>query len=328
MNPVRALSLALLLLAPGLVAAEQRYPVALLPATGSNVAAGTLAAAGDVLRSHLETTGRFVVIRAEPPAHGGEATPADAAAAALGAGASLAVTLHVSRLADRALARLAAYRPDGALVHSDELPALGADDLDPVLQRLAEGLARGRPGRELAQIDTVTRAEEAPLAKRTAYGAFGVRLGALFPTARPDGQRIGGPGGAGLVWHHDARSWLADVSVEGYLSNLDPDRFDPERALTFGVGVYLPLSKGDIAPYLGGGIHYAAMRLDGESGSGLQPRAMAGLLLGRLSNASVRAEVGAFWNLFPTGGGTLADVKAHGALFSITLLTGAPTWQR
>jgi hypothetical protein len=322
---MRALCLAAALLLPGLGAAAERYTVALLPASGSNVAEGTLAAAGDVLRAHLESTGRFVVVRAERRSTSAEPAAAEAAEAARAAGASLAVTLHVSRLADRALARLAAYGPDGALVHADQLPALGADDLDPVLKRLSEGLARGRRGSELAQIDSVTRAEEAPLAKRTAFQAFGLRVGALFPVVRPDEDQTGGPGGAGLVWHYDARSWLAEVALEGYLSNLNPDRYDPERALTFGVGVFLPLSKGDVAPYLGAGLHYALMRIDGETGNGLQPRAAAGLLLGRLSNVAVRVEVGAFWNLFATGGAAGDEVNGRGALVSLTFVSAPPT---
>lgn len=325
---MRALSLAAALLLPGLAAAADRYPIALLPATGSNVAEGTLAAAGDVLRAHLEATGRFVVVRVERRSTTAEATPAEAAEAARAAGASLAVTLHVSRLADRALARLAAYAPDGALLHSDQLPALGADDLDPVLRRLAEGLARGRPGRELAQIDSVTRAEEAPLAKRTAFHAFGLRIGAIFPVVRPDGDETGGTGGAGLVWHYDARSWLAEVALEGYLSNTDPDRPDRIRQLDFGVGLFLPLSKGDVAPYVGGGLHYAIARLDGATGGGLQPRAAAGLLLGRLSNVAARVEVGAFWNLFSTGGDGFEEVRARGALLSLTLVASEPTGRR
>jgi hypothetical protein len=324
---MRALALAVAVLLPSLGAGAERYAVALLPATGSNVDEGTLAAAADILRAHLESTGRFLVIRAERRSNSAEPSAAEIGEAARAASASLGVTLQVSRLQDRALARLAAYSPDGVLIHSDQLPALGADDLDPVLKRLAEGLARGRRGAELAQIDTVTRAEEAPLAKRTAFQAFGVRMGAFFPIVRPDGDATGGPGGMGLVWHYDARSWLAEVALEGYLSNLNPDRYDQERALTFGVGVHLPLSKGDVAPFVGGGLHYALMRLDGQTGNGLQPRATAGLLLGRLSNVAMRVEVGAFWNLFTTGGDEFDAVKARGALVSLTFVAAPPTWR-
>lgn len=309
-------------------AAAERTPVALLPATGSNVPAGTLAAAGDVLRAHLETTGRFEIVRAEAPERGGEPTAADAAAAARAGHASLAVTLHVARLADRAVARLAAYAPDGALVHSDQLPALGADDLDPVLRRLAEGLATGRHGRDLAQIDSVTHAEELPLAKRASFHAFGLRVGALLPARRPDAERFGGPGGLGLVWHYDARAFLAEVALEGYTSNLDAYRADRDRALTFGVGLFRPLSKGDVAPYLGGGLHYAITRFDGETGNGLQPRVAAGLLLGRLSDVAVRVEVGGFWNLYPIRDAEGDDVRAAGATVSLTMVASEAARRR
>jgi hypothetical protein len=317
---------ALLLGAPALAA--ERMPIALLPTTGSNVSDGTLAAAGDVLRAHLESTGRFEIVRTPGTESGVEATSADAAAAARGQRASLGVTLHVSRLADRAIARLAAYSPDGALVHSDQLPALGADDLDPVLRRLAEGLATGRRGRDLAQIDSVTHAEELPLAKRASYQAFGLRIGALLPMRRPGAERFGGPGGLGLVWHYDAREFLAEVAFEGYTSNLDAWRPDRDRALTFGVGVFRPLSKGDVAPYVGGGLHYAITRFDGETGNGLQPRVAAGLMLGRLSDVAVRVEVGGFWNLFPIRDAAGDDIRASGATVSLTLIASEAARRR
>jgi len=308
--------------------AAERMPLALLPTTGSNVADATLAAAGDVLRAHLESTGRFETFRVEGPEGGGEPTAADAAAAAREKRASIGVTLHVARLADRAIARLAAYAPDGTLVHADQLPALGADDLDPVLRRLAEGLARGRPGRELAQIDSVTRAEELPLAKRASFHAYGLRVGALLPMRRPGEERFGGPGGLGLVWYYDAREFLADISLEGYTSNLDAYRYDRDRALTFGVGLYRPLSKGDVAPYVGGGLHYAITRFDGETGNGLQPRVAAGLLLGRLSDVGARVEVGGFWNLFPMRDAAGNDVRVAGATISLTMFASEAAARR
>jgi hypothetical protein len=319
--PMRPLLLAALL-AFASSARAQQYVVVLLPATGSNVPEPQLAAAGDILRAHLESTGRFVVVRG-PATAASEATPFQAAEAARQARASLAIAVHVARLAETGLVRLAAYDPDGRVVHADQLGSLGADDLDPALRRLADGLASGGRARELAQIDSVTAREEEPLRKMASTQSFGLRLGAVLPVRRPaPDASTSSPAGLGLVWQYDARSWMADVAVEGFLSNLDTERPDRDRGLSLGIGAYYPLSRTDVAPYLGGGVAYAANRFDGESGSGIQGRLAAGLVLGRLSDVSVRFEVGWFVNAFPIGEiGTGKDVHVHGGTASLTLVS-------
>ena len=171
---MRILALALALV-PALAGAER---VALLPATGSNVHAEHLVAATDVFRAHLERTGRFqVVIVASPAPAGVEASFAQAGEAARAAGADLAVTLRISRLGQNALVRMGAYRPDGSVAQVDELSAATPDDLDPVLQRLARGLATGRPARTVAEVDTVTQKESDAYRKMQATNVFGLRLG-------------------------------------------------------------------------------------------------------------------------------------------------------
>ncbi len=318
---------ALALLAAPVARAASLTTVALLPATGSNVSEGQLAAAGDVLRAHLESTGRFVVVRSGGPTAQAELSARDAGAAARAAGASLAVVVHVARLGETAVVRVAAYAPDGAMVHADQLGALGVDDLDPALDRLAAGLARGGRAADLAEIDTVTAKEERPLRKMTAWMAYGLKIGSLVPVHRPDpSARAGSAGGVGLVWHYDARSWLADVSLEGFTSNLDAWRPDPDRALALAIGAYKPFSKGNVAPYLGLGLAYAVTRFADVSGHGIQPRASAGLILGRLSNVAVRVEAGWFIDAFPvTERGTGRDVWVHGGMGSISIVASEPT---
>jgi hypothetical protein len=324
MTPRAALALALLLASPAAVAAGgARTTALLLPATGSNVPEPQLAAASDILRAYLESTGRLVVVRSHRPTAPDEFTAAEAADAARGAGAAIAVTLHVSRLADTGLARVAAYASDGTLLHSDQLGVLGADDLDPALRRLADGVATGRLARNLAEIDTVTAREEAPLKKMKAYMAGGLKLGATMPVNRPDpGERFGSAGTLGLVWYYDARDWIADVSFEGFTSAVDP-YYRPDRGLAVAMGVYLPLSKGNASPYLGVGAAWAVQHVAGETGSGIQGRAMAGVLLGRLSDVAVRLEAGYFLNGFPLRDpATGRDVHVQGATASLVLVAG------
>jgi hypothetical protein len=319
-RPLLAVSLLLALAVPG-AARAAAFRVAVLPATGANVHEGHLAAATDVFRSQLERTGRFEVVLAPPPPGGAEPTPSDAAAAARGADASLGVTLRISRLGESALVRLAAYRPDGAAAHLDELGAGSPDDLEPVLRRLARGLADGRPARELAELDSVTERESDPYLKYAATQLFGVRLGTAFFAETAGGGSGASVSGGGIFWLYDARSYLADLSFDVLGS-------DGRRLVGVGLGFYYPFGKGNLAPYLGGGLGYHWTDTGGGgSGAGLALRGAAGLIVGRLATVQVRLEAGYHLSLFeeepetdflgqPQPGTT---ARAHGPTLSVGL---------
>jgi hypothetical protein len=286
-------ALAFLLLAP-LARAET---IALIPATGSNVDADHLAAATDILRAYLERTKRFTVIRVAPVS-GEEPTEAQAGAAATSVGAHLAVTLRIARLGTNALARLGAYRQDGVLVHRDELGAGTVDDLDPVLARLAEGLAQARPASELAELDTITEREARPRLKRATDALFGLRLTSTMAVNRADPERrTGAASGLALLWLYDSGQFLADVDLGLVVSNLDRGS-TRDHAASLGMGIYAPFSKSDLTPYAGGGLAYSWARFGGEGGNGLVARAGGGILIGRLSRVVVRLDASWFYSLF------------------------------
>jgi hypothetical protein len=321
---MRPLALLALLAASPAAAAEV---VALLPATGANVPAGELAAATDVLRAHLERTGRYVVVLAPAPAPDREATAAEALAAARATGASLAATLRVSRLGAVGLARLAVYGEAGgyAPVHVDELPAKGPDDLDPVLQRMAQGLAAGTSARKLAEVDTVTEREADPglYKQRTIARAFGLRLGSTFVLDRADPVAATGTlSGLGLVWHYDARTFLADLSADVQWSQtLDPSYHGHrDWLLALGLGAYYPFLRGDVAPYLGAGAAYVWSNLGGDGASGLAFRGAGGVILGRLSSLQVRVELDYVVNTFVERDGTGQVHRGHGPGLSLALV--------
>ncbi len=312
-------ALALLLLAP-LARAET---IALIPATGSNVDAEHLAAATDILRAYLERTKRFTVIRVAPVA-GEEPTEAQAGEAATAVGAHLAVTLRISRLGANALARLGAYRQDGVLVHRDELGATTVDDLDPVLSRLADGLAQARPASELAQLDTVTEREARPRLKRATDALFGLRLGSTMAVNRADpDRRTGAASGLSLLWLYDSGQFLADVDLGFVVSNLERD-VQRDHAVSLGMGVYLPFSKTDLTPYAGGGLAYSWANFGGDGGNGLVARAGGGILLGRLSKIVVRLDASWFYSFFTEReAATGKEVNVTGLIASISLCGAA-----
>jgi hypothetical protein len=95
------------------------------------------------------------------------------------------------------------------------------------------------------------------------------------------------------------------------------------------MGVYKPFSKGNVAPYLGAGAAYTVARFNFVTGHGIQPRVLAGVLIGRLSNVVARIEAGWFVNAFPVRDPvTGRDVYSHGALASMTFVASEPTTGR
>lgn len=288
---VRVASIALALAAFPVAAAE---PIILLPATGSNVHPGHLAAATDILKAQLERAGYAVTSGVTEALPGQEPTPAQAGAAAAKAGASLAVTLRISRLGSNAVARLGAYRPDGSLARADELTAGSPDDLEAVLRRLALGLATGRPAAELAELETVTEREADPYLKYVATHLIGIRLGAFFAQNRADPltQSVALNGG-GIFWLYDARWYLAEVSMDLQASS------DGDSLFAIGIGAYYPFTRGNVAPYLGGGLAYTWADHGGEGGKGISFRAGGGLIVGRLSTVQYRIDGGVWVESFP-----------------------------
>ena len=318
-----AMLLSILVLLPVLASAAET--IVLLPATGANVEPGELAAATDVLRAQLERTGRYTVVMADAPMAAREPTPAEAVVAARAAGAPLAATLRVSRLGAVGLARFAVYRDGGgaAPVHVDELPAKGVDDLEPALQRMAQGFAAGRPARSMAEIDTVTEREADPrlYKQRSAARYFGLRLGSTFELDRAGGG-TGALSGLGLAWQYDARTFLVDWSLDlQWSQTLDPS-YHGHRDWLFGIGmgVYYPFTRGDAAPYLGAGASYVWENLGGDGGNGLAFRGAAGLLLGRLTTVQFRMEAGYHLNTFTEVDGAGRSHRGHGPTLSFAVV--------
>jgi hypothetical protein len=266
--------------------------VVVLPATGSNIHPGHLAAATDVLRVQLEKAGYRLAPMPEGAPSPQEPTPAQAGEAAAKAGAALAITLRIARLGTNAVARIGAYQPDGKLVRSDELTAASPEDLEAVLRRLALSIATGRSAKELAELDSVTERETDPYLKYVATHLFGIKLGAFFVQDRADPVTASKSlNGGGVFWMYDARWYIAEVAV-------DLQKGEGDSLFSVGIGAYYPFTRGTVAPYLGGGLAYTWADHGGVDGEGIAFRAGGGLIVGRLSTVQFRLDGGVIFNAF------------------------------
>jgi hypothetical protein len=290
--------------------------VAVLPMSGVNIHPGYLEAARDIFKDHLMGTGQFYVIGVpgHPPDH--ELTPDEALERGRAAQADLVVTGHIIHLAGTARVRITALRTsDGSIAYSDGMTTAGGpDDLDPVMKRLAVGFATGKPVSQTGEIDSVTQREADPYLKQTATRVFGVRVGAIVPLDRPEGEVTTGTG-LGIFWLYDAREFMGEIWGDFYVASAE--RFS---IFDFGIGGYYPFTRKNITPYAGGGAAWSASQLGGAGANGVRLNGAFGLLIGRLWSVQVRGEVGYFVNLFGERS-YISNNKtySHGPLFTLGL---------
>jgi len=295
--------------------------VVLLPPSGLNIAPEILDAARDILKDHLQRTGRYSVIAPAGAPTTDEPTPAMTVQQAAATGASQAMVLRITHLGTSTRVRLTVYAAgSGQVVYWDSMSVKGGpSDLDVALQRLVSALLKGVPVRDSADLETVTDDETTSLNRRTANKTFGVELFAMLPLDTPDGKFRTVPG-FGLFWMYDARSWMADVALElgGHGS---------AHVFDLSLGAYYPFIRSDFTPYLGGVVKYGAVSLGGTGSSGLVLEPTLGMLLGRLSSVQMRAQVGYFVDTFTEapigatgdGAGSAREHLGHGFVLTVGL---------
>jgi hypothetical protein len=300
MKRLAHLALALLALASPCLASAAEV-MALLPATGVNVDEGTMAGAREVLKAHLTRAGIQVVLVQGGGAPGAEPTPAEAVAAGRAAGASRAGVLRLVGLGATLRSTFTVYdASSGRPVHQDDMPADTAEDLDPAMERLAKGYAKGLSAASVAEIDTVTAKESRPIQRVEAARSFGFRLGMVWPNTS---ATLDHGTGVGMFWAYDTRAFLADLAIDGTWGQ-------DVHQLTFGFGAYYPFSKTNVSPYLGGGVRYAWVDYGSFSNNGFQLYAAGGLIVGRLSTVSIRLQAEYWLNTFSNGGEQVSGAGA------------------
>jgi len=291
-------------------------PIVLMPASGLNVSPGILEAARDLLKDHLQRTGRYTVLTGPGTASTEEPTGAMAVEQATVAHAQQAAVLRLTHLGTTTRVRFTVYALSGQVVYWDSMAISGGpEQMDVVLERLVHALVIGKPVRESAELETVTDDETNTLNRRNANKTFGVHLFTLLPFNTPSDKTTAVPGG-GLFWMYDARSWMADIAVDlgGHSGNVVFD---------VGLGAYYPFFRTDFTPFVGGKVKYGYFTFGGSGSAGVSLEPTFGILLGRTSSVQVRAEVGYFVDTFaesPKASSSVTDDRvSHGLALTVGL---------
>ena len=280
-------------------------PVVLLPASGLNVAPGIMEAARDLLKDHLQRTGRYTVLTGPGASTTEEPTAAMAIEQARSANAQQAMVLRLTHLGSSTRVRFTVYALSGQVVYWDSIAITGGPgDMDVVLQRLVRAMVTGKPVRDSAELDTVTSDEMSSLNRRTANKTFGLHLFTLLPVNTP-GDKFTAVPGVGLFWMYDARSWMADIAFDlgGHSGNVIVD---------VALGAYYPFYRDDFTPYIGAKLKYGYFSYGGSGSAGVAVEPTVGILLGRTSSVQIRAELGYFVDTFTEDSKTTDGVTVAG----------------
>jgi len=312
-----ALTTAAALLGGGGVRAQPASaPIVLLPASGLNVSPGILDAARDLLKDHLQRTGRYTVLTGPGTSSTDEPTGAAAVEQANAAHAQQAAVLRLTHLGTSTRVRFTVYALSGQVVYWDSMAISGGpEQMDVVLERLVHAMVIGKPVRESAELETVTDDEMNTLNRRNANKIFGLHLFTLLPFNTPSAKTTAVPGG-GLFWMYDARSWMADIALDlgGHSGNVVFD---------VGLGAYYPFFRTDFTPFIGGKVKYGYFSYGGSGSAGVSLEPTFGMLLGRTSSVQVRAEVGYFVDAFSESpkatSGVTDDRVSHGLALTVGL---------
>ncbi len=172
------------------------------------------------------------------------------------AGAAVAVLPRLSTLGEKIVVVVSVVdTANGATVSSQRMSVDRVEDLEQVAQRMADAITSGRSTDDTAALGAITAQEQAPARRRKGLSGLSLRLGGAAP--------YGDPYSAGFGVLIDGGFWYEanDFAIEprvGYRFSTDGE--DEGWSMFAGdLGAFWLLSRGDIAPFLGGGagIRYA-----------------------------------------------------------------------
>jgi hypothetical protein len=188
-----------------------------------------------------------------------------------------------------------------------------------VAKRLAKSIAEGKKAAETVEVGTVVEEEEKePMRKRVFY-TTGVKAGMLQP--------LGGYGESGTLYHFGALFWyetpslVAELGVyTAFSGDLGSVGGSATEACAPELSILYMLTKGDITPYLGGGIGFGILSLNPETGFdpgtayGVALNGGGGIVFLRTYDIRVLLDVRYRVNLSQVEG---FDGPHHGVMFSV-----------
>jgi hypothetical protein len=253
--PIAAVLLGLLLPGALLAAGGDPGKALVLPLRTVGISDTTADVVRDLLARELEARGLAVMdlhnLGGVPPSGPTACDEIDCAGRlATECQAAQVVYGSLSKLGGKVLVRVQALRSgENVPYFTDQLSAVGEEDLDVVMRRVAEGISTGRPNSDRATVESITGAEAEVPRRRLVRSGLGARAGFLYP----QGDSYAGKDRLThfrAVWKGEGKNFLVETTTalawNAGGSSVDWSILDIYGARIFGLG--------DVAAYAGGGL--------------------------------------------------------------------------
>jgi len=185
--------------------------------------------------------------------------------------------------------------------------AANPDDLDPIMNKIAQAISGKITVAEATDIYNVTDAESKKLNKVKANKSFGVELGGGTSFLNISNNSTAG---FSVVWSGDARKYIYDFKISTY-------PVDGLKLFSTSIHLYYPFSTKDFSPYLGGGVGFGGTYTKAKqvettnyysyapaynNNWGLTLYGGGGLVFMRTSNVSLRFNANLFYAMYKVDG--------------------------
>ena len=188
-------------------------------------------------------------------------------------------------------------------VWSDRLKAANADDIDPIIERVARNIGSKQKATSDSDIYTVTEQETKKPRKKSVSTYLGLKL--FGETAFNHGST---DAGFGIFLFYDAGNILFGLDYSG--KNFRQDDDDEITLLDLKnidllLSVYYPFGTKNITPFVGGGMGYSSHEVsknngENHSGNGASLMLGGGALFNRAGRISLFAQLHYFIEFFDT----------------------------
>lgn len=214
----------------------------------------------NLLKTYIEDTKKYKVVI--PLRNDTNAITADQEERAIEYAKSIQAKYYLlgtlTRLGETVIVRISMYETTTRnLVWSDRIKASSPEDLDPIVQRIANSLGTEKTASENADIYGVTQYESKELRKVNPNKYFGGAICGFVPFNKITNEAAAGIAG---IWSYDARNILLDIKGSYYFN---------QKIDIFGINfdVIYPLSQENKTFYLSGGIGIGGTTLTYEQAS-------------------------------------------------------------
>ncbi len=200
----------------------------------------------------------------------------------------------------------------GEKIWSDMMKADELEDLDLVIQLLANAIVSKEAALQSGDIYTVTQHESNELKKRNATNSTGITLGG--GTSFASSIKHKGMSGFAISNSFDSRDFILDLMVRFYFG-------DDITTSGIGMNILVPFTENDRSLFAGAGMIYSGTTLDIEideetielDNSGLELEGHFGVILNRLSSVQLRATVSPTITLYEVNNEVISGLR-----FSLT----------